>query len=110
MTTPLTVNTVSRAGVNVTSEGVAATSGGDSMPNTGKEMLVLMNGDDAAHTVTLTYKATTDGQAISNRQVIVAAGDTTIIGPFPVPLYGNPVGWTYDAITSVDVAAISPGT
>jgi hypothetical protein len=110
----LTVNTVTRAGFNV--EGsvlTAASSGGDSFPNTGREFVVFRNGDSSSKTVTLVFQTTVDGQSIANRTVSVPAGETFIFGPFPVNYYNDGNGrmnLTYSSVTSCSVGVFAIST
>lgn len=104
----LTPTAVSRAGNPLTS--TAASAGGDSFPNTGKEFLVIKNGGAAAITVTLDIQQTVDGQAVTDKTVSVAAGATVLIGPFPTGIYNDAngrVNITYSSVTNVTVDVFS---
>lgn len=103
----LAVQNVTRDGLEVTY--AAAASGGDEFVNTGHEFLHVKNGDVAAKVVTLVTQATVDGQAVADRDVVVANGTEALIGPFPVGTYNdadNKVQLTYDAVTSLTVAVL----
>ena len=105
----LTVQAVTRAGLNLTDALVAASAGGDSFANNGLEVLAVVNAGGSSVTVTLPYVATADGQTITSRTVVVGAGKTALIGPFPQALYNdanNRVAVTYSGVTSVSVAAL----
>ncbi len=100
---------VSRAGIDVT--GVAASAGGDSFVNDGKTHVHINNGGAAPVTVTFAIQSTVDGIAVgSGKQVVVPAGKTLIVGPFPPGIYNdnsNRVQMTYSAVTSVLVAVLA---
>lgn len=103
----LTVATAARTGVDLA--GVAATSGGDAFLNTGREVLIVTNGDSGSHTATIHSQKTPDGLALTDRVITVAAGVTKAIGPFPVGLYNdtnNLAQITYSAVTSVTVKVL----
>lgn len=79
---------------------VAASGGGDQVPRGGwspPAVLFVSNGDVAAHTVTVSGKATE-----------VAAGESALI-PVSGVYSGQLQGITYDAVTSVTVAAVDLG-
>jgi hypothetical protein len=86
----------------------ATASGGDKAPTGSGVVLLVKNGDSAAHTVTLAVPETVDGLAVTSRAVPVPAGDTGFI-PL-LDLYRSPsdglATFTYDAVTSVTVAVI----
>ncbi len=104
----LTVVTASRSGAVVT--GAAATaSTGDTFANTGHEFFHVRNGSGAPITVTFDIVATMDAQVVTDRAVTVAAGATTIIGPFPTGIYNDTDGRvkaTCSDVTTVTVAAV----
>ncbi|MFE2041674.1 hypothetical protein ACFXAZ_12220 [Streptomyces sp. NPDC059477] len=86
----------------------AAAGGGDTAPTGAGVLLLVKNGDSAAHTVTLVTPGTVNGLAIADRAIAVAAGAEVGI---PVTNdYRNPgtgrANITYDAVTSMTVAVI----
>lgn len=90
---------------------VAASAGGDKLPSNDRGCFMVRNGSGASITVTLVTPSNTKyGQADPDVPVAVAAGATTVIGPLPKDLE-NPsdslVAFTYSAVTSVTVGAIS---
>ncbi len=105
----------SRAGSVVATAGQAANaSKTDVWVGTGKELLIVNNAAGSPITVTLNFGpgATIDGQTPTSRTVSVAAGATTIIGPFPPNLYNDATGnvsVTYSAVTSVTVLVVYVG-
>lgn len=114
--TVLTAQTVTRAGL-VPSYGAVDQANGEVFVNTGKEFLLVKNGDGSDHTVTITTPGTIDGQAIPDLAVVVTLGEERCIGPFPKAIYNttdtgqtpdleNAVLVDYDSGTSVTVALI----
>ena len=104
----LTVQTASLAGAVPTF--VAAAGGGDELPNTGRQIFYVKNGDGSPHDVTINSVATCDQGFDHNVTVTVAAGVEKIIGPFPTARWNDTgtgrVAVTYSAVTSVTVAAV----
>ena len=100
----LTVQQVVRAGLEPVF--VAAAGGGDEFVNTGTEYLEVVNGSGADVTVTIVTPNTVDGLAVTDRAVVVTAGERRKIGPFPTSIYNNSnakVNVTYSSATSVTV-------
>ena len=90
-------------------DGVAASVGGDLMPNGGQEALAIVNGSGAPITVTAAITELVDGVTPAGKAITVAAGKTAIFGPFPPSEYNNgqrQVAFTYSAVTTVTVKAI----
>jgi hypothetical protein len=92
---------------------VAADTNGNTVPASDDIIIEVHNGDAGSHTVTLTSHATAGpGLATANIVVTVAAGATKRINlrgyakAFTDPS-DNKVHISYDAVTSVTVAAIS---
>jgi hypothetical protein len=108
----LSTHVVPLTGLQLDSQLVPATSGGDDCATGAGVFLAVKNGDASSHTVTLAVPATVDGDlTISSRAVPVAAGKTFLI---PVTdRYRNSgtgrAAVTYDGVTSVTVAAIRIG-
>jgi hypothetical protein len=106
-----TVTPITRAGIVLTSLLAAADVAGETFPTDGRQAVVVRNGGGSPITVTLNIIPTVDGQPVTDRTVVVAAGDTTVIGPFPPSAYRNPTSGlaqiTYSSVTSVDVAVVS---
>lgn len=102
---------ISRSGIQADG-GAAASGGGDTFANTGREFLAVKNADASAKTVTIDYVPTADGQTVPDKTVIIPAGQTYLIGPFPPSLYNNASGQvsvTYSAVTSVTVKVVRAG-
>ena len=86
----------------------AASGGGDTVPVGGA--LLVRNGDASSKTVTVAVPGEKYGQARPDIEVVMAAGATALIGPFPPDLADDEdrlVHVTYSAVTSVTVAAIN---
>lgn len=87
----------------------AASAGGDKVAPNANGALMVRNGDAAAKTVTIVVPGNTKyGQPDPDVSVVVAAGATAMVGPFPQDLAGvdGLVSVTYSAVTSVTVGAV----
>lgn len=85
----------------------AANSGGDTVANDGRVVLVVDNGDASSTTVTVaggTDKRT--GQGYDDSAYAVGAGNEAVVGPFPVDVYGATLNLTYSSVTSLTVGAV----
>lgn len=108
----LTVQTIDEDGLDATYS--AASAGGDDFPNTpaGRIFLHAKNGDASSHTVTvaaLDSSISIDGLGAltkSDASVAIPAGEERFLGPFPYGAFGSSPAITYDAVTSVTIAAI----
>lgn len=80
--TALTVQTVSRSGLDPTYAAVD-NANGNYFPNTGKEMLHVFNASGGALTVTVLTPRTVDGLAVAELTVSINNGEDAMIGPFP---------------------------
>lgn len=105
----LTVITVDRSGYNFTDNAVAAGASGDSFANDGQVGLYIFNGDGSSMTLSLAFSAdaAVDGQTITARTVVVAAGKALVIGKFPSEWFTDSgtgrMSLTYSAVTSLKV-------
>lgn len=93
----------------------AADSDGDTATNRGFLVLHVKNGDASSHTVTVTAQRTSVSVSgygpadLDDVVVAIPAGGERFIGPLPVKTYNNAnqkVEISYDAVTSVTIAAI----
>lgn len=104
----LTVTPITRLGVDAP---VAASVGGDLLPNTGREFIEVINGSGSA--VTVTINGYVDGVSVAIQTVNVpATTGRRKIGPFPPGTYNNAsnqVAIGYSAVTTVTVAAYTLG-
>lgn len=104
----LTVQSIVRTGLEAAY--AAADVAGDVAQNDGQVFLHVFNADAGSHTVTVASQATaTPGLAQADVAVAVPASEDRMIGPFPAGAFNNSSGQisaTYDAVTSVTVAAI----
>jgi hypothetical protein len=107
----LTVQNIDRSGLSP-SYGTCA-GGGDQFLNASNTFIHVKNGDASPHTVTIVTQSTSDGLAVADRAVAIPAGEERLIGPFPSAIYddGNgKVQLTYDAVTSMTIAALRLGS
>jgi len=94
--------------------GAAASAGGDTFVNTGKELLVVnhTNPGGASVTLTIATDATVDGEAIDDKTVTIPPGERHLIGPFPTSIYSNnankTVALSYSDETDIEVAVVKP--
>lgn len=103
----LTVATIARTVTELTA--VAASVGGDVMPNNGQGFLAIVNGSGSSVTVTAAITKQVDGVTPAGKAVVVGAGKTVLFGPFAPSEYNNAngqVAFTYSAVTSVTVQAL----
>lgn len=101
----LTVQTIGVSGLVPTYAAAAA--GGDTFANDGRTMFHFKNADTVTHTATINSLATCNFGFDHDAVVAVTASeDERMIGPFPINRFGANVSVTYDAVTSVTVAAI----
>ncbi len=100
----LTASPVVRTGL--ADNPVSAAAGGDTLTNTGKEWIEVINASGGA--ITVTISATVDGTLVALQAVSVpATTGRRKIGPFPPHLYGTAVAITYSAVTSLTIGAYS---
>ncbi len=100
----LTALPVVRTGLADTTAAVGAS--GDTLTNTGKEWVEVINGNASACVVSV--GATIDGTAVVLQTVSVPASTgRKKIGPFPPHLYGTAVALTYSVTTTVTIGAYS---
>jgi hypothetical protein len=105
----LTATPVTRAGVALAGSAATAATG-DAFANTGTEFLVVKNGGASPINATIKFRGLTDGLAVTDRLVAVAAGATEIIGPFPKGAYNDGTGKVTvicDVVTSVTVQVLT---
>lgn len=106
----IAAQTMVRAGLEATYSAAAA--GGDTFLNYGNQFIHVKNGHSGDQTVTIETPGTVDGLAISNRSVVVTAGEERFIGPFPPAYYNNSTGYvslTYSGVTALTIAVITQG-
>jgi len=78
--------------------------------NSGKEFLDVLNGSGSPINVILITPNLVDGQAITDRTVVVPATSRTKIGPFPPSVYNNASGFVQFSIsleTSITLGVFS---
>ncbi|MBI1188318.1 MAG: hypothetical protein GC206_13470 [Alphaproteobacteria bacterium] len=111
----LSIQTLTEAGLEATF--ASATGGGDTFvnPNDERTFLWIVNGSGGDITVTFNRQPTTlpvSGHGnipLTDRAVVVTAGEERLIGPFPAAMYNNASGAvevSYSGVTSLTVAAI----
>lgn len=108
--TELTVQTISRAGLEATTD--AAIADGHKFVNDGKlTLLHVINGaTDVVVTVQTAY--TLDGKALADDTVTCTANEERFIGPFPADIYNQTDGMVYidyDDTSNVTVSVLRLG-
>ncbi len=68
---------------------------GHSVVNDGHVIAVLRNSGAGSHTTTIQTPGTIDGLALADLTVVVAAGATKYVGPFPKGVYNQADGALY---------------
>jgi len=91
----------------------AAEAGGDSFPNTGKELVLVRHTNGAGSDVTLTITTTqqVDGEDVADKQVTIGAGTNHLLGPFPRSIYNDgdgKVSLAWSDATDIELAVIQP--
>ena len=107
----LTAQLIARAGL--TPSYAACTAEGDEFVNTGSEFIHIKNGHSATQIVTIATPRTVDGLAVAERTVSILATSEQLIGPFPAGTYNDSAGkvqLTYDAVVSLTIAVLRPGS
>lgn len=104
----LTVAAVVKGGVSYAE--AAANADGNYFTNTGAEIVLVKNGGGSPITVTVVTQNTSDGLAVADRTVSVAAGGSIALGCWPRTIYNDAnarVQLTYSGVTSVTVKVLS---
>ena len=107
----LTTQSITKAGLNPLAS-VACTAGGDTVRIADRTFLIFKNADASAKTITLDVPGNTDyGVAKPDVAVIVAAGNTAVIGPIDSTFLqpGSSPGTaniTYSAVTGCTISAV----
>ena len=81
----------------------AASVGGDTFANTGREILDVNNGSGGAITVTVAAVSPCNHGVLHNSVVSVPAGQRYAIGPFDPVRFGSAPAVTYSGVTSLTV-------
>jgi len=105
----LTVTECSREGLALALSGGTAAAAGDKWLNTGREVLVVSNGDVGSHNVSVEVQAEPDGKEVTERLVAVVNATTKVLGPFPINVYNDAGGYAnivYSATTSMKVQVV----
>lgn len=93
--TPVAVTPVGHRAAAVKPSAVACDAvNGNSVPNGGTVLLELDNTGASAFTVVVTLVTTVDGQTVSPLSYSLAAGETRLVGGFPVAYYGSTLVFT----------------
>jgi len=88
----------------------AATGGGDTFVPDLDTFVHIKNGSGGSITVTFVTPAVTQGLAIQDPAIVIAAGTEAMVGPFPAALFANSSGVcsiTYSGVTSLTIGVFS---
>jgi hypothetical protein len=107
----LTRNTIVVGGLDLAGNLVAADTLGDEVLNsvatTTRTFIAVANGSGGPITVTINSQVNCSQGFDHDSAVVVAAGDTSLIGPLPKARWNDTadqkVKWTYSAVASVTV-------
>jgi len=86
-------------------------SGGDTVSNNGRVLLLFQNGSGSDYDITFTTTTTVDGEDVADKTVTVPANGDYVAGPFERQFYNNSNGKidiSYSGTTSLTVAAVQP--
>lgn len=105
----LTTNTIDRSLQTDNTLMQAADAGDDTFVNSQVDLLAIKNGQGSPITVTIVTPNTVDGNAVSELQHSIPAGETLYLAAFRISTYGNPVTIQYSSVTSVTVGVMKLG-
>jgi hypothetical protein len=88
----------------------AANVDGHTIPGGGNTRLLVTNGSASPIDVTVQTAATTDGLAVTDQVVTIAAGATKAIGPFRPTTYDRASGAVDAGLVYVDFSAVASVT
>lgn len=101
----ITETELAPGGINPDTPMAAASSGGDSYANTGRQFVRIKNAHaSVTRTVTVDVIATVEDLTIPDRDVSIPALSERWIGPFPTATYGPTVTLTYDTEADLTLA------
>lgn len=89
----------------------AAAEAGDKFLNTsGTALLIVRNAGASPATLTIASTQTISGLALPNRAIVVGAGATHVLGPFPGTVHNDPEGFvnlTYSDHEDITIAVVA---
>lgn len=110
--TALTVNEITRTGIDDAATQAAANADGHAFYNGGDVFLVVENTNASTRTVTVVSTRTIDGLAVADLTVDVAQNERQIVGPFAPQNFNQQSGAdagkvyvNFDAVTDLTIAA-----
>lgn len=84
----------------------AASSGGDSVPNTGTVLVIAKNTNASDETISFDATTTKFGNDVDPDAQTVPANSRKIFGPFSRDDFGSSLSWTYSDNSAFEVAAV----
>ena len=103
------VNVSKVTNLSVKLDWVPASEGGDSLANTGEEVLLVFNRGLTDRKITITPEGERVSLIHPPQEITIPASDVTPIGTFSPSAYNSQTGsfsWTYDDATDLSVVAI----
>ena len=102
----LTVQEITSVGLEASYD--SASGGGDDFPNTGREFIHIKNDSGGDITLTVETTITVESLAVTDRTVVITAGEERFVGPFLPKYYndGNSVNLSYSGVTSLTLAIL----
>jgi len=88
----LSVEEISRNGIDPSEDITATSSGGDEFENNEQQFVEFINGDSTETIVTFIIQQSIDEQQSDNRDVIIPALSRILVGPFPKDVYNDGSG------------------
>ncbi len=88
--------------------GATANAAGNYIANTGRQLLIALNGSGGTITITQVIQETVDGKTAVHPTVAIPAGHTALLGPYDTGIYNDANGrvqFTYSGVTSLKVVA-----
>ncbi len=111
----LTLKTVNENAAAMIAGKAACSAGGDGVVNDGRTVLVVENLAGASQTVTITptvAAVSQEGKGSLSKAaiaVVIAAGDTAVIGPFATAMFNDingKIAITYSAVVTLNIMAV----
>jgi hypothetical protein len=97
--TLITPTTVTRAGVAPPAETTCDVAQGNASPNDGSTYILLHNtGSTVTRNLTMSFRGSVDGQAVTPRPWAVPISTSLWIGPFDVTTYGPVLNYNGDNV------------
>lgn len=94
------------AGTTLPAMAAVDAANGNTIANTGKEMLEITNGSGGSLTVTFATSFLYQGYAVADKPVTIANGASRICGPWDTTLFGSSIDIDWSTGSSVTARAL----